>query len=167
MKMRYKVLTLFVLLGTEAYLLKHFQHGIIQPNVPHVLPAGDTEQLIINPVTHQLTVVTVNGSHVVTLPDHVSVIDVHHNGTVTVTAPQFGLEARPFVGAFFSNKLRFGAGLDGLYWKKLDLGLGLAGGSGASTVIFAAVSYTIWDNVHIGVTYDHQQHLGIGITVRI
>jgi|ERR1700690_131053 len=167
MKLRYKLLGLATLMCFLGYLIHRFPKGIISPSKPYVLPAQDKEQIIVDPVKHQLIIVRPGKTTITTLPDRRSTIDVKKDGSVTVTAPQFGFEARPFVGAFYSDKLRFGGGLDGLYYKKLDLGLGLSGSSGTNTVVFAQISYVLWDNMKIGITYDHMQHVGVGITVRI
>jgi len=166
MKLRYKLLAFVVMMSGLWLLVKTHPNGIIN-TAPPVLPPADKEQILINPVKHTITIVTAAGHKTLTLPDRLSTIDVLKNGNVSVTSPQFGLEHAPFVGATFADKLRFGAGLDGLYWKRLDLGLGAAGGSGASTVMFAVLSYNVWDNMRLGITYDHQQHVGVGITVRI
>ena len=163
-KLRYKIA------GVVALLLSVFLFGRCdrtKPVVPVVLPTDDTEQITVNPVTHSLIIVTPHGTQTVTLPDHPSVVDVHPNGTVTVTAPQYGFQARPFAGVYYSDALRFGAGVDLGYWKKLDLGVGIAGGASAHTVAFVQVSYNVWDNMSTGITYDHLGHVGGAVTIRI
>jgi hypothetical protein len=165
-KLRYKLLAAVIL--WTWFLVQVCGFGCAKhPQVAPVLPVNDKEQIIVDPVKHQLIIVRPGKTTVTTLPDRRSTIDVKKDGSVSVTAPQFGFEHAPFVGAFYSNRLRFGAGLDGLYFKKLDLGLGVAGGSSTNTVLFLQMSYGLWDNLRIGATYDHQQHVGIGITVRI
>ena len=163
-QLRYKVGGVVALLST---VFLYGRCGKPKPVVPNVLPPNTVEQILVNPTNHTITVVTPTGSQVVTLPDHVSTIDLGTNGKITVKAPQFGLEVKPFVGAFYSDALRFGGGVDGLYFKKLDLGLGVAGGSSCHTVAFVQLGYTLWDNLKVGVTYDHLGHFGAGISVRI
>ena len=160
-KLRYKIgAVAAILLGVFLY----GRYGRPKPIVPNVLPP---EQIIVDPVHHSLIITTPHGTQTVTLPDHPSVIDVHPNGTVKVTSPQYGFQVRPFAGVYYSDALRFGVGADLGYWKKLDLGIGIAGGAAAHTVAFAQLSYCVWDNVAASLTYDHLGHIGGGITLRI
>src|ERR1700690_986871 len=125
-KLRYKITILSVL------LLSVFLYGRCNKAKPVVkpLPLEDKEQIVIDPVKHKLIVITPSGPKVSTLPDRESTIDIKKDGTIKVTSSQLGIEARPFAGIFYSNGLRYGAGVDGFYFKKLDIGIGLAGGSG-------------------------------------
>ena len=166
-RLRYKIVSGLLILVSVFLYGRCDRTKPIVPVVPVVLPPGDTEQILVNPVNHTLTVVTHTGSSTVTLPDHASVIDVHPDGTAKVTASQYGFQARPFVGAYYSDALRFGGGVDLGYYKKLDLGIGVAGGASAHTVVFAQLSYCLWDNMSAGITYDHLGHVGGAITIRI
>jgi hypothetical protein len=169
MRLRYKIGLVLVVLGTTFGLGRCKRNAANGPksSVPTVLPSNDIEQIRVNPETHQLIITTAKGTQTVTLPDKTSTIDVLKNGTVKVTSPQFGFQVRPFAGVYYSDALRFGAGADLGYWKKLDIGVGIAGGASAHTVAFAQLSYNIWDNVGVGLTYDHLGHIGGGITLRI
>jgi hypothetical protein len=164
MCLRYKIGgVVAVLLGVFLY----GRYGRPKPVVPNILPPGDTEQIIVDPVHHNLIITTPQGTQTISLPDHPSVIDVHHDGTVKVTSPQYGFQIRPFAGVYYSDALRFGGGVDLGYWKRLDLGIGLAGGASAHTAAFTQLTYNVWDNVGVSLTYDHMGHIGGGITLRI
>jgi len=167
--LRYKLVSvLTVLLGVFLYgrCSRPITSSAQKPSA--VLPLADKEQIIIDPVKHQLISLTQGSKPVtLTLPDRRSTIDILKDGTVKINSPQFGYEHSPFVGVFYSNALRYGAGVDGLYFKKLDLGIGGAGGAGCTSVAIAQVSYTVYDNVRLGITYDTSRHLGVGLTVRI
>jgi hypothetical protein len=172
MKLRYKLLAAAILWGWFGlfvwYKTKQSDKALTSVVKSVILPSDDSEQISVNPLTHQLIIIGPDNKKTVeTLPDRVSTIDIRKNGSVSVTSPQFGLEHEPFIGTFYSNGLRFGAGLDGLYYKKLDLGLGFAGGSGLTSVVFVQLSYTVWDNVKLGLILDHEQHFGVGISVRL
>src|ERR1035437_4197169 len=163
-RLRYRIgAAVAVLLGIFLY----GRYGKSKPVVPNVLPPGDTGQITVDPIHHSLIVVGPHGTHTINLPDHPSVIDIHPDGTTKVTASQYGFQVRPFAGAYYSDALLFGGGVDLGYWMKLDLGIGLAGGASAHTVAFAQLTYCIWDNVGASLTYDHMGHIGGGITVRL
>jgi hypothetical protein len=132
-----------------------------------ILPVQDREQVLVNPLSHKITIVTATGTKTETLPDRDSTIDIQKDGMVKVTAKQLGFEHIPFAGMYYSNGVRYGAGLDIGYFKKLDLGVGMAGGSGLNTVVFAQLSYCFYHNVRASITYDHQQHFGVGVSIRI
>lgn len=132
------------------------------------LPINDTEQLIVDPRNHTLIVKRPGNTTVTHLPDRPTVIDVQKDGTVKITASQYGLEHRLFIGAGYSDALRFGVGMDGLYWKALDIGGGLQLNShGTDAKVFVGVSYTIKDSMRVTLTYDHTQHVGAMLTLRI
>src|ERR1019366_3526671 len=114
MKLRYKVL------GLSGLLLAVFLYGrYAKPKTtsPGPLPAGDTEQIIVDPGSDRLTIRRPGklDQHL-TLPDRPSTFDVNKNGTVKVTSQQFGLEHQLFVGGLLADKAHFGLGVDGLYW---------------------------------------------------
>lgn len=133
-----------------------------------VLPSDDIEQISVDPVKHTLTIKKPTGNQTLILPDHVSTIDLHKNGTVSVTSPQYGFEHRPFFGIQGSNAFRLAAGMDAGYFKKLDLGFGAADSLGGHTpIVFAQVSYNFYDNCRIGLTYGTDRLIGGSITVRL
>jgi hypothetical protein len=170
MRLRYKIFgILAMLLGV--FLFGRYWHqgtkGLTNPTTSAKLPAQDKEQIIVNPENHTLTIVTPTKTTIETLPDRKSTIDIGKDDSVTIHAPQFGLEVRPFGGVFYSNSLRWGAGIQGAYFKKLDLGLGIAGAARTDTVVFAQLSYNVVGSLQLGLTYDNQKHVGAGITLRI
>ena len=153
-------------------LLIAFLYGKIDKKGPKgiaVLPKNDTEQISFNPATHQLIILGPgNKKTVETLPDRTSKIDVHKDGSVSVTSPQFGFEERPFIGVMVSDQFRFVAGSDLVYYKRLDLGVGVGVNRfGGSFTGIAKVSYNIWSNISVGMSYDTAQHIGVGLTVRL
>jgi hypothetical protein len=134
---------------------------------PVILKPADKEEILVNPLKHTITVVTAKGSTTTTLPDRDSEIDITKKDEVRINAPQIGFEHIPFAGVYYSNALRFGGGVDLGYFKRLDVGLGAAGGSGINTVGFVQLSYAVYDNARMSVMYDHLQHIGIGLSIRI
>lgn len=162
-----------VLILMSAYLyLRHRLSGkgsnIKSYPAKAVLPPNDAEQLIVDPRSHTITIKRPGKTTVTHLPDRPTVVDIQKDGTVKVTASQYGLEHRLFLGAGYSDALRFGLGMDGLYWKALDLGAGIQANTHASDArAFIGLSYTVKDNLRMTVTYDHKQTVGAMLTLRI
>lgn len=170
MRLRYKIGLVLAVLGATFGLGRCKRTAISGPKLstPAVLPAGDIEQLRVNPETHQLIIITSRGTQTVTLPDRTSTIDVLKNGSVKVTSPQIGLEHHIFVGMLGSDHLRVGAGMDGFHFKKLDIGIGIADQVGAYTPIaFAKATYNIRGNMQVGVVYQSNQYVGGILAVRL
>lgn len=131
------------------------------------LPQADSEQLLINPRDHTITIKQAGKTRTVSLPDKQTTIDVLKDGQVVVTAPQYGLEFRPFVGLGYSDDARFALGVDGFYWKKLDLGGGLQMNFHlAQPRAFLSLSYTLIDNLRVSATIDHKKQPGIFVSLR-
>src|ERR1700753_4198345 len=70
------------------------------------LPKNDNEQIAVDPRAQTIVIKRQGGETVTHLPDRQSVIDVRKDGTVKVTAAQYGLEMRPFVGLNYSDDVR-------------------------------------------------------------
>lgn len=166
-RLRYKVFAVLSVLLSVFLFGRYYKKPLTTSGSAAILKPTDKEEILINPVKHTITVVTASGIKTETLPERESEIDIGKDNNVKITASQFGFEHSPFVYAGFSNHFRYGAGLDALYFKKLDLGIGLAGSAGTSTVVFAQLSYNVFDNVRLGITLDHQEHIGVGISLRI
>lgn len=133
-----------------------------------VLPKQDREQIIVNPDKHQLIIVRPEGNETLTLPDRSSTIDIRKDGTVKVNAAQFGFEHHITLGVMFSNQFRVAIGPDLFFYKKLDLGLGVADKPGLYTpVVYAKVTYNIWSNTQVGLTIDNNKHVGALLSVRL
>ena len=171
LKLRYKIYLVLVVLGVTFGLGRCRRSVLNGPGLaisPAVLPKDDAEQIVVDPRTHTIIIKRPTGTTVTHLPDVQSVIDIKKDGTVKVTAPQWGWERRAFVGAGYSDKLRLGLGVDGLYWKALDLGVGVQTDSGFKDArVFVGLSYTVKDNMRLTLTYDHKQTLGALVTLRI
>ena len=170
MTLRYKLLAVLIILVSVFLYGRCSRPNAPQgkPNSPAVLPPNDLEEIIVDPVKHTLIVVKPTGNQTMTLPDHQSVIDFHKDGSVKITSPQSGLEHRFFFGIQGSNMFLVAAGMDGAYFKKLDVGLGVADGFGEHTpIVFAQVSYNFYSNCRIGLTYGMDRLIGGSITVRL
>jgi len=167
MRVRYKVFAALAVLIAMFLFGRYYHRALTKPAIPVKLPVTEKERIVVNPVKHTIIIITPTKTTTETLPDRESVIDIGKDDNVKITAPQYGLEAKLFVYAGYSNALRFGTGVDGAYFKKLDLGVGVAGGSGTNTVVFAQLSYNVFDNVRLGITLDHQEHVGVGVSIRI
>lgn len=157
------------LLGLFLYLRVHYGRPATLP-APSVavLPKEDKEQLIIDPSHHSLIIVRSTGNETLTLPDRQSVIDIRKDGTVSITSPQYGWEHRLFLGVHVSNTFRVCAGMDAFYFKKLDIGLGVAEQLGPhAPVVFAQVGYNVYGNCRIGVVYGSDRLIGGTLTVRL
>lgn len=171
MKLRYKIGFVLAVLGATFGLGRCKRTVLSGPNQvmsPAVLPPDDKEQIIVDPVKHTLIIVKPTGNQTLHLPDRPSVIDIRKDGIVQVTAPQWGFERIPFVGVGYSDKLRYGLGIDGLYWKALDLGAGVQTDSGFKDArLFVGLSYTLKDNMRLTLTLDHKQTIGALVSLRI
>ena len=167
LKLRYKIGIVLAVLG-GMFLLGRCSHKKAPSAASAILPSGDIEQIRVNPETHQITIQTPTGTHTVALPDRTSTIDVLKDGQVKVTSPQFGFERHLFLGYTISDAGRFGVGMDGYYWKKLDVGLGVADQFGGHTpIVFAKLTYNIKGSLQLGVTYGSNQTIGGMLSVRL
>lgn len=168
-KLRYKLVSVgAVLAGVFLWGRCSRPNSHTAPNPTTVLPKDDKEQIIIDPIHKSLIVVNSGSTRTMTLPDRRSVIDIRKDGTINVTSPQFGLERRLFGGIYASNKFRIAAGVDLWYFKKLDLGVGLAGEIGPHLpIVFGQVSYNVWSNCRVGLAYGSDRFIGATLTVRI
>lgn len=141
------------------------------PSVPvpaTVLPKDDKERITIDPIKRIVTRTTEKGTETFTLPDRTVTFDLKKTGEITVTAPQFGFERLPFAGASYSDKMRAGVGVDLVYWKKLDLNVGLSSSLNIHDFrVFVGVSYNVYHNIHLGLTFDNQKFVGGILYARI
>jgi hypothetical protein len=164
-KLRYKLLAGAIAL---AVAFGFGRCGHKSPTVPSALPPSDKEQIVVDPRNHTLVIKRLTGTTVTHLPDRQSVIDIRKDGTTTVTASQFGLECVPFVGLGYSDNVRISLGLDGLYWKALDLGAGIGiTPSGTNPRVFISLGYNVKDNLRVAFTVDHTKQPGIMLSLRI
>lgn len=133
------------------------------------LPVDVVARITVDPDHHHLHIQQRVGKPIDTyLPDRPSTFDIRNDGKVMVASAQWGFEHRFFFGIGMSENFRIAAGMDGFYWKKLDLGLGLADRVGSYTpVVFAKMSYCVYDNLQLGITFDNLQHPGVLLTLRI
>lgn len=149
----------FWMRGCDRRIDRNTASTVLSPNV--------VEKIIVNPTTHKLSIVTHEGQKDVFLPDRPSSIEIDKKGSVSVTSRQFGTEIKPFVGFQFSDTARIAFGADLLYYKKLDLGLGVTGRPGNyAPVGFVKLAYTVWSNTQVGVTFDTGSKIGGIICLR-
>lgn len=160
-----------ILLGLYLYLRVRYGRPRTL-NVPAVssavLPKDDREQIIVDPVRHNLIIVRPTGNETISLPDRPTTIDIKKDNTVRVIAPQWGYEHRAFAGLYASDRLRVAGGVDGLYFKRFDLGAGIASSVDRLSVVgFGVLSYNFYSNCRVGITYGTDRRVGAVITVRI
>lgn len=168
MKLRYKLMIIAVFLVGIFMWGRHSKKVPTAPNPAAVLPKEDKEQILVDPVNHTLIIVKPTGNDILTLPDHPSTIDIRKDGTVKVTSPQFGWEHRFFFGIQGSRDARLAVGMDAYYFKRLDIGIGVADQLGQHTpILFPHISYNFWSNCRIGVEYGTDRYIGGTLTVRL
>lgn len=168
MKFRYKLIAIAVFLAGIFMWGRHSKHVATAPLPAAVLPKDDNEQIIVDPHHHSLIIVKPTGNRTINLPDHPTVIDFKKDGSVKVTSPQWGWERRFFFGVQGSDKFRVAAGMDAFYFKKLDIGVGVAGQIGHHIPIaFAQMSYNVWSNCRVGLEYGTDRYVGGTFTVRL
>lgn len=170
MKLRYKILFVLGVLCVTFGLGRCNRIDWYDPksHTPIVLPTNDVEQIRVNPETHQLIITTSKGMQTVTLPDRASTIDIRKNGIVNVTSPQFGLDKHLFAGYTLSDARRFVIGGDFVYYKKLDIGIGIADQFGSHTPIgVAKLTYNIYGAMQVGIVYGTNKYFGGIVSVRL
>ncbi len=172
-RLRFKIaLAVTAILGVLVWL-SGYRHGANHtlprgPNPSTVLPVNVTERITVDPEHHTISIQTPTGIHTETLPDRKSTIDLDKNGKLKVTSSQFGLEHHVFFGLGMSDNLRLTAGVDGVYYKKLDLGIGLGMQIGEhSPIVLAKLSYNVLGNMQLGVMYGSNKSLGAILSVRV
>ena len=179
-RLRYKIALVITVLAGVLVWVSGYRHGKTPattdgPNPAAVLPKNDKEQLIINPKTHQLIILQSGQKNKIeTLPDRVSKVDILKDGSVKVTAQQFGFESHPFIGVGLDQGFRGFVGDDLLYLKKVDIGLGvvtpkLFGQSIDVTDIRAGlfVSYNFWSNTRVSLGIDSNKTPALFLSVRL
>lgn len=166
MKLRYK-LSIGVVVIAGVFLLRNCGQRIAKPGV---LRPDTKEQIIIDPRNRRIQIVTENGVKQTTLPDRPSTIDILKDGTVKVNAPQIGWETSPFIGVGYAlSGGQLLGGVDLAYWKKLDLGVGVAMNPTyvQDARLFVGVSYCFYSNTSLMLGIDNKQMPLIGIKVRL
>lgn len=163
---------LAVLLALILFIRVHLGGNTgVKPPVPTagaVLPSNDKEQILVDPVKHTLIIVKPTGNQTLSLPDRPSIIDIRKDGTVQVTSPQYGWEHMAFMGIQASRYVRIAAGMDAFYFKKLDVGLGVATQVGEHPPIaFVQLAYNVWSNCRVGIEYGTDRLIGGTISVRL
>lgn len=139
---------------------------LVTPGVS--LPENVSEQIIIDPRRHTIVFRRTDKVVVTHLPDKVTTIDILKDGRIKVSSPQWGLEARPFVGLGFSTDAHFAVGLDGAYWKRFDVGGGVRWNFGLTDPrFFLGLTYNMKDNLRIGITIDHKKAPGLMLSLRV
>lgn len=166
MKLRYKILLILSIIVAIFLWGRSSKQGPTKTS--GLLPKEDLEQIHFNPVSHTITVTTLTGTKVLTLPDRDSIIDLNKDGSLRLTSPQFGIECHPFMSGLISNKFILGAGVDLVYYKKLDLGLGFGTTlRGTSPLLFAKLTYTLYGNLQAGAVYGTNNYIGGVLSVRL
>lgn len=169
MKLRYKIGASLIIL-TGFFLFWKKQHQTDQNTASVILSPDAKEKIIIDPNSHKIKVVTVNGVDVRYLPGmRPSSVEVKKDGSVIVLTPQYGFEHGLFGGGGFSNDgLRFALGLDLFYYKRFDIGLFLSDSTKDLTKVRTGVqlSYNFWHDLRLGFGIDHNTILNAFLTER-
>lgn len=133
------------------------------------LPKEDLVRITVEPDKHYLRIEQRAGRPIdAYLPDRPSTFEIRENGSVKITSAQYGFEHKFFGGVQISNVFRVGVGMDAWYWKRLDIGFGVAGQIGNHPpVVFLKTSYVVYNNIQVGVTFDNTQQIGALLTLRI
>jgi hypothetical protein len=157
----------FAFVGLIVWLIiaPQCQRRTDQTNTSLILSKNDVAKIVIDPLHRRMTTIKDKGSQppliqTVTLPDRPSSIEILKNGQIIVHSPQFGTEFRPFGGVGYSLNGGFVAlGIDGLYWKRLDLGGGFTINPSQikDSRLFVGVSYFVYSNTSAGLGLDHKQ----------
>lgn len=138
-----------------------------QTSSNHLAP-DVTEKIIIDPARRTLRRITPEypSGRTLILPDRPSSVELLKDGTLRVTARQWGPELKPFAGAGFAGKKALAiVGVDMLYYKRFDLGLSL-GPDDKSFRIGALVSYNFYSHLRMSIGLDNTQAVGGYLTVR-
>ncbi len=132
------------------------------PPIPGILKPDEVGQALINPSRHEITFVTRKGTSKHFLPDGPSKLTLKTDGSVVINIPTWGFQLRPFAGAVVSDRLKGEFGLDLIYWNKANVGLAAQGGP-RNTPLTAAihVSYLVWRNTFVGLSFDNQKSVGL------
>lgn len=155
-KVLYGVISITLAIGLAFGLYKCQRKrdtNIISP----LLGPNVKEKIIVNPLRHSLVIVTAEGTKVTTLPDRPSSIEILTTGVVRVTAPQWGYEITPFVGIGWSGQLNDYIGLDGFYWKRLDLGTAFSFDRDLKIKSLGfplVLSYAVWHHTRLSIGYE-------------
>jgi hypothetical protein len=165
--LRYKLLAgLLVLVGVFMY----GRCGRSGPKPVPVLPSNDAAQIVVNPGNHTVTIVTPSEHHTSFLPDSPTVIDIGHNGSVNLRVKTFGLESEAFGGIGYVEHARIMGGLDLLYFRRFDVGVGVTLDLSPVSLVNAraavTLSYTIASNTRVTFAYDNHQQIGGFVTLR-
>lgn len=167
MKLRYKILIIAVFFGVIFMWGRHSRTVSVGPTTPPILPKEDKEQIIVDTRHHTITRVTEKGTQVTYLPEKPTVIDLRKGGDVVVHSPQYGYQVRPYVGLVFSDDARGALGLDLFYFKRLNVGMGMAlRFDGRDGRLYAALSYNVSGNMYAAVTLDHKKTPGAMLALR-
>lgn len=160
MRPRNKVLTgaigIVVALGLAFGLYKCQRKRDVGISNP-VLGPNIKEKIIVNPLRHSLVIITAEGTKATTLPDRPSSIEILKDGKVVVHAPQWGWEAVPFIGIGWGGQLNDYIGVDGFYWKRMDVGTAFSFDRDLKIKALGfplVLSYAVWHNTRLSIGYE-------------
>lgn len=165
---RRELLLLGLLSAVGGFILLRLHDRHIDTQTSSVtLSPGSIEKIIVNPVTHRLTIVTPGKLQNLFLPDRPSSIEIDKNGKATISSAQFGTEIRPFGGIGGGDKLRLYVGTDLGYYKKWDVGVFVSGSKDVTLRAGINVSYTVYDNFRLSIGMDNAKAVNVFLSVRI
>jgi hypothetical protein len=149
-------------------IVNHFTTKRDTATTSTVLAPDEQAKIIINPREHKISVVTpghveehyMSGSR----PESIT----EKNGHLLVNSPSFGAEKSPFFSLLYSEAPRVAIGVNLLYYRRLDLGLGLS--SSLTTPLslrpYACIGYNVYSNTSVVVGVDFQLRPIIGTSLR-
>ena len=132
------------------------------------LAPSDKEKIIVDPVKHTIEVITKDSDKKTYLPDRPTSVTEDKNGNLIVNTRVFGTELKPYAGIGYDGKARLHLGVDGLYYKRFDLGAGLKLNPSeiSDTRVDLNLSYNFWSNTSIALSYDNRKSVGCFLKLR-
>lgn len=160
------VIALLALFGLkQCRKVQQKQDGAI---VSPILKPTDKGKIIVDPIKRTITTITDKGTTVTSIPDRPVSITEDKNGKITVQSRIWGKELRPYLGVGYDGVGRAHVGADFFYYKKLDLGTGLGVNMAQpkDTTMNVNLSYNVYSNTSIALSYDNRRNIGVFLKVR-
>lgn len=159
-----------LLLAAGWFVWRHFQHKQDTQVLNTALAPNEEAKVIIDPTRRQMTIVTSGHIKTMTLPDRPSSISLLKGDGIKIVSPQIGTELRPFLmGAYTLDGGKLGGGIDLLYYKRFDLGVGMMLNPSyvQNTTLFLGASVFVYSNTSLMIGLDNKTTPVIGIKVRL
>lgn len=150
--------------------LRSCQKKTDSANSDTVLAPEESAAVVVDPSQHRITLITKDYTKAFTLPARPSRVSLLTGDGIKITSPQYGTEFNPSLGVAYT--LQGGvilAGLDLFYWKRLDIGMGLAVNpvKVQDTGVYVGFSYLAYSNTSVGLGLDNHTNPMLFVKVRI